>query len=154
MVWRFTGISFSFLLFFGFLNNTNAQETFDFKKKKIVILGHVVTVQVADTTRLRKRGLMHRKKNLGPDEGMLFIFEDSRPLSFWMKNTFIPLSIGFFDKNKKLLNVKNMSPESILVQEQQLKKYSSQGPAKYALEVDVDWFKKRKVPRGTPFSWL
>lgn len=56
-----------------------------------------VMAEVADTPESRETGLMFRD-SLAPDRGMLFIFETPQRASFWMKNTRIPLSVGFIDK--------------------------------------------------------
>jgi len=50
--------------------------------------GHVVTAEVAATDETRQIGLMHRF-SLPPDHGMLFVHDAARPLSFWMRNTYI-----------------------------------------------------------------
>lgn len=88
-------------------------------------------VYIADNDQSRATGLMNIK-DLPQDEGMLFIFPDSQPRSFWMKNTYLPLDIIFFDVNKKFINFHgNTKPldESI--------RYISDKPAKYALELNA-----------------
>ena len=52
------------------------------------------TVEIADTEATRERGLMFRQR-LPADRGMLFDFGDPRPVSMWMKNTYIPLDMVF-----------------------------------------------------------
>lgn len=87
-------------------------------------------VYIADSNESRATGLMNIK-NLPENEGMLFIFPDSQIRSFWMKNTYIPLDIVFFDSNKRFINYhKNAKPldESI--------RYVSDKPAKYVLELN------------------
>ncbi|MES2272581.1 MAG: DUF192 domain-containing protein, partial [Chlamydiota bacterium] len=56
----------------------------------------ILTVELADTEVSITHGLMGRK-TLRPGYGMLFVYKKPQILSFWMKNTLIPLSIGFFD---------------------------------------------------------
>ncbi|MFW5983439.1 MAG: DUF192 domain-containing protein, partial [bacterium] len=56
-----------------------------------------------------KTGLMFRKE-LGENKGMLFVFDSPRRTSMWMKNTFIPLSVAFIDKNGRILNIEHMKP--------------------------------------------
>ena len=73
-----------------------------FAKRRIKIDGKSVTVEIADNEARREYGLMYRKE-LGANSGMLFVFEFEDMQNFWMKNTLIPLSIGYFDKNRKLL---------------------------------------------------
>lgn len=51
-------------------------------------------VEMATTEAQRQRGLMYRKQ-MGPYEGMLFDFHQEQPVSFWMKNTLIPLDMVF-----------------------------------------------------------
>src|SRR5690606_21577853 len=53
---------------------------------------HIVLAEVARTGKQREIGLMMRER-LGPNEGMLFVFEQKRPYCFWMRNTLVPLSI-------------------------------------------------------------
>ena len=53
-----------------------------------------ISVEVARTPEQRSRGLMFRR-DLGEDEGMLFVFPRVRPLSFYMKHTYVPLAIAF-----------------------------------------------------------
>lgn len=55
---------------------------------------HKFTVEVVDTAESRAQGLMFRQE-LAPDAGMLFDFKEERPVSFWMRNTFIPLDMIF-----------------------------------------------------------
>lgn len=123
-----------------FLNATTLET------RQMKLGGKTITVEIADTEESRAQGLMYRK-SLKPDHGMLFVFENEMPRSFWMKNTFIPLSIGFFDRAKKLLVVLDMEPvQSVL--EKNLKTYSSQVPAMYALEMERGWFQKNKIKPG------
>jgi Uncharacterized conserved protein len=61
---------------------------------ELTINGRRVTAEVATTVATRAVGLM-RRFSLRPDHGMLFVFDAPQPLTFWMKNTYIPLSIAF-----------------------------------------------------------
>lgn len=154
MVWRCFMIPFSALAFLGlFFYLPLFAQSPNFSKRQIVLGGKTLTVEISETPEQRQQGLMHRKV-LEEDSGMLFIFDRPQQLSFWMKNTLIPLSIGFFDKDKKLLNVKQMHPpKSMLLQDHQLERYSSEGPAKYALEMNIGWFKSNKIKSGANFTW-
>ena len=99
-----------------------------------------VRVEIADTEPKRSAGLMGRK-TMPEGEGMLFKFDDVQPLSFWMKNTYIPLSIAFIDEFGIITVIKDMTPES-------LDQVTSDGPALYALEVPRGWFRKNNLLPG------
>ncbi|MEI6887140.1 MAG: DUF192 domain-containing protein [bacterium] len=67
-------------------------------------------IELADTSAKKEVGLMNRD-SLDSKSGMLFVFNFEQPLSFWMKNTLIPLDIIFMDKNKKVVKIyKNATP--------------------------------------------
>jgi uncharacterized protein len=71
-----------------------------------------IRVELATTEDQRERGLMYRNR-LDPDSGMLFIFDHEAPLTFWMKNTLIPLDIIFIGRDRKILGiVANAAPET------------------------------------------
>lgn len=102
-----------------------------------------VTVEVADSASERETGLMHRKK-LPIDTGMLFVFRDPQMLTFWMKDTLIPLDILFFDQNGEFVSATQMTP----CIQAPCPKYKSQALAKYALEVNPDFRKAHGVGVG------
>lgn len=135
----------SFGLMYAALGQLKPQEI-NFKKKEISVGKSKVIVEIAQTDSERALGLMHRR-SLSQGYGMLFIFENERPLNFWMKNTFIPLSIGFFDKNKTLVDIQDMEPVTSQFQER-IPTYESKKPAQYALEVNRGWFKTNKIKMG------
>ena len=99
-----------------------------------------IWVEVAKTPEERSYGLMGRK-NLGKDEGMLFIFETEDRHGFWMKNTFIPLSIAFIDKNGKIVSITDMKPLT-------LDSHVPPQPILYALEMNKGWFSSRGIKVG------
>ncbi len=121
-----------------------------FKKKHILIDKFKIEVEIAETEQERMRGLMLRRI-LSPDSGMLFIFPEERIRSFWMKDTFIDLSIAFFDKNGVLSDIQEMeASKSVLVNRPST--YVSGSPAKYALEMNKGWFLKNKIHLGARLS--
>jgi uncharacterized membrane protein (UPF0127 family) len=70
------------------------------------------TVEIADTDSERARGLMYRQE-LAPDAGMLFDFEEERPVAFWMQNTLIPLDMLFITKDLTVAGiVENAEPQT------------------------------------------
>lgn len=127
-------------------------EKFNFKKAQLRLGDKVLNVEIADNPRLLQQGLMYRTE-LDKNAGMLFIFIGEQKRSFWMKNTFIDLSIGFFDKNKKLVDILDMNA---VKSEMDLKppRYQSRKPAQYALEVNKGWFKRNKIKLGMTFKLI
>ena len=107
----------------------------------ISIKGHALTVELATTPAQRGCGLSLREV-LPSNSGMLFVFPDSRSRSFWMKDTFIPLSIAYLDRNGQILSIHNMAPS------QTEQKYPSGQPASFALEVNQGWFQERGIETG------
>lgn len=103
------------------------------------IAGKSLKLEVANSPIKRAIGLMNRP-SLGQDEGMIFVFPKADFLSFWMKNTLIPLSVGFFSDELVLLETMDMKPN------QTREVYNSARLSKFALEVNKDWFSKNKVP--------
>lgn len=101
----------------------------------------VVSVQLALGSRESARGLMGRTY-LDEDEGMLFVFAQPRQQSFWMKNTPLPLDIGFFCAEGILREVRQMVPfdETAVV--------SSRDDIQFALEMNRGWFAARRVLPG------
>ena len=71
------------------------------------------TVEIADTEELRTRGLMFRQR-LPEDKGMLFDFGSPRPVSMWMKNTYIPLDMLFIRPDGSIAYIaENTVPKSL-----------------------------------------
>ena len=101
---------------------------------------HRVTAEIAATPEQRSVGLMHRF-SLKPDHGMLFVFDRAEPQGFWMKNTFIPLSIAFIAADGRIVNIEDMKPQSE-------ETHWSKGPALYALEMRKGWFAERGIGPG------
>ncbi len=68
-----------------------------------------VEVEIAETPVQQQLGLMHRE-SLAREAGMVFVFAKETRGGFWMKNTLIPLSIAFFDRDGKILRILDMEP--------------------------------------------
>jgi uncharacterized membrane protein (UPF0127 family) len=122
-----------------------------FLSGKIRLGAKTLSVELADNHERQEQGLMFREK-LSADGGMLFIFSAEEPLAFWMKNTVIPLSIGYFDHDKKLVRIIEMEPA--IAGEKNPKSYPSGAPAMYALEMSKGWFARNKIAIGAKFSFL
>ena len=130
------------ILFPLFVNASNPA----FEKSQIQVGPHTITVELAKTQKQIRYGLMERTELKGID-GMLFVFSYAKTRTFWMKNTYIPLSIGFFDGKGVLVDIQQMTPVKSSV-EKNIPQYQSRKPAQYALEVPKGWFKKHKVKLG------
>jgi uncharacterized membrane protein (UPF0127 family) len=107
---------------------------------ELTINGHRITAEVAANLPSRTNGLM-RRFSLLPDHGMLFVFDEPQPLAFWMKNTYIPLSIAFIGRDGRILNIEDMSPQTEMT-------HDSRGPAMYALEMKKGWFAQFGIGAG------
>ncbi len=109
-------------------------------------LRSTLQVEIVASIETRSRGLMFRT-SLPEDAGMLFAFEADGRWGFWMKNTLIPLSIGFIDSGWRLLEVLDMAvapdpangPFVI---------YEPGSPYRYALEVNQGYFRRKGISPG------
>jgi uncharacterized membrane protein (UPF0127 family) len=99
-----------------------------------------VLAEIARTGEQRSQGLMGRK-SLADGEGMLFVFEADQILSFWMKDTLIPLSIAFIAHDGRILEIRDM-------EERSLRPVQSSRSARYALEVPQGWFSRAHIGPG------
>jgi len=139
-----------FLLLFGLVLLTGFQcaskPKSDLPVIPLKIDGNALWAEVANKEATQMTGLMFRK-NLDWDCGMLFVFSNSATRNFWMRNTYIPLGIAFVDDQGKILNILEMTPLSDKI-------YSSDGAAKYVLEVNKGWFEKNKVKAGDKIEGL
>ena len=132
---------------FSFLPSTAAaQVNKDLPIVDMQIKGHKLKAEVAADANSRTIGLMNRF-SLKPDCGMLFVFASSEPLAFWMKNTFVPLSIAYVDAKGIILNIADMKPQDEST-------HPSKGPAMFALEMKLGWFKERGIAAGDKLEGL
>lgn len=97
-------------------------------------------VEVAFTQKERTIGLMFRDK-LDSDHGMLFIYPQEQNLSFWMRNTRIPLSIAFINSSGTITQIESMAPYS-------LTSHTSKAEVRFALEMEEGWFRKNGITVG------
>lgn len=100
-----------------------------------------LAVEIVDTPETRGKGLMNRKE-LKSDHGMLFVFEQENQVSFWMKNTSIPLSIAYITKHGEIVEIYDLEPFSL---ESVTSKRSS---ILYALEVNRGYFNENSITVG------
>jgi hypothetical protein len=152
MAWLCTCLqktSFFAILLFAFA--AHADKGPEFKKSQIKIGGQVISVELAENDEQRAYGLMYRD-HLDANSGMLFMFDYEMPLNFWMKNTFIDLSIGYFNKSRTLVDIKEMKKTSVMSVNPPT--YPSKVPAKYALEMNKGWFTKHHIKVGAQFEFV
>ena len=105
-----------------------------------------ITIEIADTTETQMKGLMGRR-NLGINEGMLFVFKQVKAQRFWMKNTPVSLDIIFVGEDGCIVNIaESTTPMS-------RKGYWSNGPVKYVVEVRAGFSKQFKIESGNCIRW-
>ena len=111
----------------------------------IKVKDKTLKVRLAITPAQQRQGLMNVQGMpptvLPENEGMLFIYRREEMISFWMKNTTIPLSIAFMNKKGVITEIKDMEPGSDA-------SVRPERPAQYALEVNRGWFSKYDVRVG------
>jgi uncharacterized membrane protein (UPF0127 family) len=101
---------------------------------------------VAQTPEERGTGLMFRKE-MGLNEGMLFIFEQAATQCFWMKNTLLPLSAAFVRDDGSIVNIEDMKPQTT-------EGHCSKEPVRFVLEMHQGWFAKRGLKSGSKLTGL
>ncbi|HJV82283.1 DUF192 domain-containing protein [Noviherbaspirillum sp.] len=107
---------------------------------------HLIKAEVAARDAERQQGLMFREK-LGPNEGMVFLFEAPAGVCMWMKNTLIPLSVAFIDDSGKIVNIEDMQPQTT-------DSHCAKKPVRYALEMNLGWFKQKNIKPGSVIDGL
>jgi uncharacterized protein len=112
----------------------------DLPTLELRIGSHRLVAEIAATEQARTTGLMFRF-SLQPDHGMLFIFDAPQPLAFWMRNTYVPLSIAFIASDGRILNIEDMMPRTD-------DSHPSLGMALFALEMKKGWFADRGIKAG------
>ncbi len=118
----------------------------------IQINGHSFQVELAQDVQSRRQGLAGRH-HLAPDAGMLFVLPVTTRMTMWMKGCEIPLDVLFFDYNKRLINIHTMAVPSSGQLDHSLPKYSSDKPAKYALEVPAGTSHRLRIKPGVAISF-
>ncbi len=99
-----------------------------------------IEAEVAHTAQARQVGLMTRK-SMAPQHGMVFVFEQDATHCMWMKNTFLPLSVAFVDAQGKVINIEDMQPQTE-------DNHCAAAPARFALEMNLGWFRERGIKAG------
>jgi len=101
---------------------------------------HRIEAEVAATPASRQTGMMLRTF-MAPQRGMLFVFPEVAEHCMWMRNTLVPLSVAFLDEKGRIINVEDMKPRTE-------ENHCALKPARYALEMNLGWFKSRGLGAG------
>jgi uncharacterized membrane protein (UPF0127 family) len=101
---------------------------------------HVIQAEVAESGPQQMTGMMFRRE-MGTNEGMLFVNADAGVRCFWMRNTLLPLTIAFIADDGTIVNLADMQPQSE-------ESHCSAKPVRYALEMRQGWFAKRGIKAG------
>lgn len=98
---------------------------------------------VMDTNVRRAEGMMFLEdQDFTEDQGMIFVFSQPQPLSFWMHNTLVPLDIAYVDSSGRIIQTYTMKALD------ETSDYSSKGNAKYAIELKAGLLKKKGIKIG------
>jgi uncharacterized membrane protein (UPF0127 family) len=87
-------------------------------------------------------GMMFRKE-MGENEGMIFVFSQPQRVSFWMRNTLLPLSCAYIDPAGNILEIHDMKP----LDETPIPAVSND--VQYVLEMKQGWFERNQIGVGT-----
>ena len=116
----------------------------DLQRIKLSAGMHLIDAQVARTPEQRQIGLMMRK-DMPPQEGMVFVFEQATQQCFWMKNTLLPLTAAFVADDGRIVNMADMKPQTE-------EAHCSAEPVRFVLEMNKGWFAKKGIKPGSKLS--
>jgi uncharacterized membrane protein (UPF0127 family) len=143
---RFPVLLFSFVVSLSASTSLFAQQVQRFPTVTLTAGMHVIKAEVAANDAERQQGLMFREK-MGSNEGMVFLFDRPAEVCMWMKNTLIPLSVAFLDEKGKIINIEDMQPQTT-------DSHCTRKPARYALEMNLGWFRQKNIKPGTSIEGL
>ena len=110
---------------------------------------HVIQAELAQSQEQQMVGMMFRRE-MGTNDGMLFVNDEAGVRCFWMRNTLLPLTIAFVADDGTIVNLADMAPRSD-------DSHCSAKPVRFVLEMNQGWFAKRGFKAGSklgggPFS--
>ena len=108
---------------------------------KLFVGTMAMDAEQALTEKQIQTGMMFRK-TMGPNEGMLFVFQRPKQQGFWMKNCFVPLSAAYIDTQGRIAEVVHLEPHNTN------SVWSRSFQIQYVLEVPRGWFKKNGLGPG------
>lgn len=117
----------------------------DGKEIEATISDISLKLKVAATPQSQAKGYSDSLDAPHENSGILFVYSEDQPLSFWMKKVNFPLDIIFFDSNMEYINHETMDP-SDEVDDDQIPKYQSHKPARFAVELPSGWCEKNMSP--------
>ncbi|WP_374681380.1 DUF192 domain-containing protein [Accumulibacter sp.] len=107
---------------------------------------HRIEAEVAADQANRAQGLMNRR-SMPANHGMLFVFTQAARHCMWMRNTLLPLSVAFLDDEGRILNIEKMQPQSE-------DNHCAAADARYALEMNLDWFASKGIKPGARIAGI
>ncbi len=123
-----------------------AKQPGEFPRVKLTAGMFVIDAAVAANDADREQGLMYRSQ-LGPNEGMLFVFGENAVHCFWMKNTLIPLSIAFIRADGTITDIDEMQAETT-------NNHCPRNNGTFALEMPKGWFTAKGIKPGMVIQGL
>ncbi len=123
-----------------------AKQPSEFPRVKLTAGMFVIDAAVAANDADREQGLMYRSQ-LGPNEGMLFVFGENAVHCFWMKNTLIPLSIAFIRADGTITDIDEMQAETT-------NNHCPRNNGTFALEMPKGWFTAKGIKPGMVIQGL
>lgn len=105
-----------------------------------------IEAEVAANDASRAQGLMSRR-SLPAGQGMLFVFRQADRHCMWMRNTYVPLSVAFLDRDGYILNIEDMQPETET-------NHCAARAASFALEMNLGWFSDKGIRPGTRIAGI
>ncbi|WP_151702453.1 DUF192 domain-containing protein [Nitrincola alkalilacustris] len=112
----------------------------EFERVKLQVGEHLLDTEIAETAAQKTQGLMWRE-SLPEDSAMLFILDDRQQQCFWMRNTLIPLTLAYIDRNGRIIEFFDMQPLSD-------ETHCATKPAQFGLEVNQGWFARKGIVPG------
>ena len=138
-----TGVILSIATLFDASPTPSAFNDFNDHKKYTITIDKIpILVEVAHTPEQREKGLSGREF-LPMDEGLLFIFNESKKYAFWMKNMHFPIDIIWINEKFLIVDIiENISPASFP------EIFEPQKTARYVLEINAGWAAKNGIHFG------
>ena len=134
------------LFWLALLVSVGAQAQQQMPRMDLSVGMYRIDAEVAADQGNRMQGLMQRR-SMAAQQGMLFVFPQEDRHCMWMRNTFIPLSVAFLDRDGRIINIEDMQPQTE-------NNHCSAKPARYALEMNLGWFAQRGIKPGVKLGGL